>query len=89
MVTIQTAVQVALELQLRGLESQAEQIYRSILQENPLNAEAFHLLGVVFYQKGDIVNAIPYIEQALKVTFVGNNLYEHPFFHLCISINNF
>lgn len=36
--TIQTAVRVAMEYQTRGLEAQAEQIYRSILSEAPQHA---------------------------------------------------
>ena len=63
--TIQTAVRVAMEYQTRGLEQQAEQIYRSILDEAPLHADALHLLGVIFYQKGDAGSAVPYIERAL------------------------
>lgn len=63
--TIQTAVRVAMEYQTRGLEAQAEQIYRSILSEAPQHADALHLLGVIFYQKGDANSAVPYIERAL------------------------
>lgn len=64
--TIQTAVRVAMEYQTRGLEAQAEQIYRSILSEAPEHADALHLLGVIFYQKGDAGSAVPYIERALQ-----------------------
>jgi protein O-GlcNAc transferase len=63
--TIQTAVRLAMEYQTRGLEAQAEFIYRSILHESPLHADALHLLGVIFYQKGDAQSAVPYIERAL------------------------
>lgn len=64
--SIQTAVRVAMEYQTRGLEVQAEQIYRSILSEAPQHADALHLLGVIFYQKGDAGSAVPYIERALQ-----------------------
>lgn len=64
--SIRTAVQVAMEYQTRGLEAQAEQIYRSILSESPQHADALHLLGVIFYQKGDASSAVPYIERALQ-----------------------
>lgn len=64
--SIRTAVQVAMEYQTRGLEAQAEQIYRSILSESPQHADALHLLGVIFYQKGDANSAVPYIERALQ-----------------------
>ena len=71
--TIQTAVRVAMEYQTRGLEAQAELIYRSILSESPRHADALHLLGVIFYQKGDAHSAVPYIERALlsNKTFEG------------------
>lgn len=65
-VTIQTAVQVAMEYQLLGMEAQAELIYRSILSESPAYPDALHLLGVIFYQKGDVQAAVPYIERALQ-----------------------
>lgn len=65
-VTIQTAVQVAMEYQMMGMEAQAELIYRSILSESPAYPDALHLLGVIFYQKGDVQTAIPYIELALQ-----------------------
>jgi len=64
-VTIQTAVQVAIRYQTIGMEKEAESIYRSILHENPLHPDALHLLGLIFYQKGDAVGAISYIEQAI------------------------
>ncbi len=65
-VTIQTAVQVAMEYQMLGMEAQAELIYRSILSESPTYPDALHLLGVIFYQKGDVQSAVPYIEGALQ-----------------------
>lgn len=64
--TIQTAVQIAVQYQTRGLEAQAEQIYRSILQENPMHPDALHLLGVIYYQKGDAISAIPFVERAMQ-----------------------
>lgn len=68
-VTIQAAMQVAINFQIKGMEEQAEVIYRSILSEFPSHPETLHLLGVVFYQKGDPKAAIPYIEQALKNSY--------------------
>lgn len=67
-VSIQTAVQVAVEYQVKGMEAQAEEIYRAILAEFPSHPEALHLLGVVFYQRGEPQTAIPYIEKALQGT---------------------
>lgn len=71
-VTIQTAVQVAMIYQTRDMVVEAERIYRSILSENPTHQDALHLLGVIFYQKGDPFSAIPYIERAL----MGNKTHE-------------
>ncbi len=55
-----------MEYQLLGMEAQAELIYRSILSESPAYPDALHLLGVIFYQKGDALAAVPYIERALQ-----------------------
>jgi tetratricopeptide (TPR) repeat protein len=65
-VTILTAVQVAVHYQATGMEIQAEKIYRSILSEYPAYPDALHLLGVIYYQKGDALSAIPFIEMAVK-----------------------
>lgn len=51
-VTIETALQVGVKAQMSGYYEHAEKIYRSILSENPSHAQALHLLGVVFIQKG-------------------------------------
>lgn len=74
-VSIQTAVQVALTLQLSGRHSEAELIYRSILSVNPLHANTLHLLGINFYQTGDVAAAIPYIQKAISFesTFFESN----------------
>lgn len=72
MVTIQTAMQVAIGYQTMGMEMQAEEIYRSILFESPAHPDALHLLGVIHYQKGEAAVAVDYIELALR----GNKSYE-------------
>ncbi len=77
-VTIQTALQVAVQHQTIGMHAQAEKIYRNILLEDPNHPYALHLLGIVFYQKGQASVAIPYIEQALSavtqsISLVGLN----------------
>lgn len=71
-VSIQTAVQVAMHYQTSSRMNEAESIYRSILYENPAHADALHLLGIVFYQRGDPQSAVPLIEKALT----GNKTYE-------------
>lgn len=66
--TIKTAVQLAVQYQAQGMESQAAAIYRSVLEENPTYPDALHLLGVVYYQKGDAVTAVQYVEKALQTS---------------------
>jgi hypothetical protein len=51
-VTIETAIQVGVKAQMDGEYEHAERIYRKILSENPSHAQALHLLGVIFIQKG-------------------------------------
>lgn len=63
--TIQTALQIAVEYQLRGLEVAAKSLYEGILNQIPDHADALHLLGVVLYQQGDAKAAIPLIEKAI------------------------
>ena len=59
-----------------------------MLLESPANAEALHLLGVVFYQKGDPVQAIPYIQQALQTTRAGNKTHEEFYNSLGLCYRN-
>jgi tetratricopeptide (TPR) repeat protein len=46
---------------------QAEQIYRRVLQSEPNNADAHHLLGVIAHQVGQHEQAIQLIERAIKL----------------------
>lgn len=52
-VSIQTALQVALQHQVNGMHAQAEKIYQRILSESPSNADALNHLGVNFHQQGE------------------------------------
>lgn len=45
----------------------AEQLYQTILDESPLDADAWHLLGLIAYQRQDSSNARRLIEQALAL----------------------
>ena len=42
--------------------------FRSILSENPTHLDALHLLGVIFFQKGDVLAALPYVGQAMMLS---------------------
>src|SRR5205823_1659331 len=44
-----------------------QQFYREILQMEPANAEALHLLGVLAYQVGQSQAALGYLQQALAL----------------------
>ena len=52
MATIAEALTHALQLHRAGHLSQAEQLYRQVLQADPVNADALHLLGLVAHQVG-------------------------------------
>lgn len=55
----------AVRLHLAGNLSDAEQIYRQILQIEPCNADALHLLGVAAYQTGRHDLAVDMIGKAI------------------------
>ncbi|RHY34865.1 hypothetical protein DYB32_001836 [Aphanomyces invadans] len=65
-VTILTAMQYALSYQNNLDTDSAMRIYESILAEAPGHGHALHLLGLAKYQRGDTMEAIDYIEQALQ-----------------------
>ncbi len=50
-----------------GRLQQAESIYRQILREDPENAGAHHLLGLLAHQSGDNASAVLSIEKAVTV----------------------
>lgn len=64
--TINSALQLAAQYALRGMENAAEDIYRSILAEAPLNPQALHNIGAMYYNKGDSVKATEFVERALQ-----------------------
>src|SRR5262245_6959582 len=65
MPTIPEALNQALAYHSAGQFEPAEQIYRQILQFDPLHAEAWHLLGVVAYQVGQHAVAVDHIGRAI------------------------
>ncbi len=65
-VTIQTALQIALNHQTSGLITEAEKIYLRILEENPNHADALNLLSLAYRSHGDHSSALQYLERAVK-----------------------
>jgi predicted O-linked N-acetylglucosamine transferase (SPINDLY family) len=55
----------AVELHRGGRPEEAETIYRQVLSENPYDADALHLMGLIAYQRGKYRMAVKYIAGAL------------------------
>jgi tetratricopeptide (TPR) repeat protein len=56
----------AIALHRQGRLTEAQQIYASILAENPGQVDALHLLGLARHQQGDAVEALRLIGAALR-----------------------
>ncbi len=71
-------VETALAYHKSGRLSEAETIYRRVLNEDPLHFDALHLLGVISNQAGNSAQAVRLIRQALlqnpRHPFAQNNL---------------
>ncbi len=67
MPAVAQALAQAVQQHQAGQLQQAEQIYRTILQADPQQVDALHLLGVLAYQLGQHEQASAYIRQALRL----------------------
>ena len=67
MATVAEALALALQHHQAGQLQQAETIYRQILEADPGNADAMHLLGVIAHQVGQHDLAIQYINEAIRI----------------------
>jgi tetratricopeptide (TPR) repeat protein len=67
MATISEALAIAIQHHQAGRLQAAEQIYRKILQAQPNNADAWHLLGRIAYQVGKHDLAIEHIAYAIRL----------------------
>jgi predicted O-linked N-acetylglucosamine transferase (SPINDLY family) len=67
MLAVSQALDRAIEHHQAGRLHQAEQLYREILQVDPQQVDALHLLGVVAHQTGRNNEAIDSIRQALAL----------------------
>jgi protein O-GlcNAc transferase len=67
MATIPEALAQAMQYYQAGNLAQAEQLYRLVLQVDPAEAGALHMLGVVAHQAGKHEEAVALIRQAVAV----------------------
>ncbi|AFY64842.1 glycosyl transferase family 9 [Geitlerinema sp. PCC 7407] len=65
MASISDTLAIALEHHRAGQLSEAERLYQAVLQQEPEQADALHLLGVLAYQQGQWPAAVDYYQQAL------------------------
>ena len=65
---IRSDLQRAVLLHQSGELAQAGTIYKRILDVDPKNGDALHLLGLVSHQSGQSANAITLIKRALKIS---------------------
>src|SRR5580658_9983755 len=56
-----------LKLHQAGRLADAEQIYNRVLAARPDHFDSLHLLGVIFFQRGQHAQAIRQIDAALKI----------------------
>ena len=65
--TVQTTLEKAIVSHQKGNLDKAESLYRKILKDDKKNADAWHLLGVLFYQMGEWQIAIHNIQKAITL----------------------
>lgn len=64
---ITTKLQRAVDYHQAGQLAEAEKLYQQVLADDPQNADAFHLLGIIAYQKNKCQLAIDLITQAIAI----------------------
>ncbi|MFN3361156.1 MAG: tetratricopeptide repeat protein [Pseudanabaenaceae cyanobacterium] len=70
-----TWLEQALQYHRSGQWRQAEQLYRQVLAQDPQQADAWHLLGVLALQVGDYTKAVELIQQAINLQNQNPNFY--------------
>lgn len=58
---------VAMEHHQNGRLDEAEKVYRQILDSQPDTFAAIHMLGVVYFQRGELVQAESLLKQAIEI----------------------
>lgn len=67
MLTVPQALALAVQQHQVGQLRQAEQIYRAVLEADPHQVDALHLLGVLTYQLGHYEQASVYMSRAVRL----------------------
>lgn len=68
MATISETLALAVQHHQAGRLTQAEQLYRLVLQHEPRQPDALHLLGMVAYQVGQYAQAVELIGRAIAIS---------------------
>lgn len=66
-ISVDATFQRATERHVLGHLAEAQALYHQVLQQMPAHADALHLLGVTYLQKGDFVAATDLIRRAIQV----------------------
>ena len=67
MKTIIHLLHIASRHHQNGDLSQAETVYRQILETQPENADVFHLLGLISFQRNCFTDAVSFISRAVAI----------------------
>ena len=66
--TVKQVLDIAVKNHQEGKLRFAEFLYKKILEKYPKNANALHLLGLVFHQENRNEEAIDYIRRAIEIS---------------------
>ena len=67
-IIVKSDLQSAISHHQSGQLKQAVVVYKKVLETDPENSDALHLLGLVFHQSGQFTISVKLIKRALKVS---------------------
>ena len=70
-------LKTAARIHIGGDLSTAEALYTKIIEEDPLDSEALHLMGVLLHQKGENQKAARFILRAITIKSTNANYYNN------------